>query len=154
MPDYYNSAYTGAQIDGAIGAVRTKETTWDGKQDALVSGTNIKTINGSTILGSGDISVGGDSYTLSAGATADEVVLNKNSSALNTVTVNNVANATSATNATNDANGNPIAGTYVNKAGDTMSGNLTVNAEITANKINEGAFHWVISNGYLILQRD
>lgn len=27
----YNSAYTGAQIDAAIGAVREKEATWDGK---------------------------------------------------------------------------------------------------------------------------
>lgn len=31
----YNGAYTGAQIDAAIGAVRNKETTWDGKQDKL-----------------------------------------------------------------------------------------------------------------------
>lgn len=31
----------------------------DTKQDALVSGTNIKTINGESILGSGDITVGG-----------------------------------------------------------------------------------------------
>ena len=34
----YNSAYTGAQVDAAVGAVRNKETTWDGKQNAL-SGT-------------------------------------------------------------------------------------------------------------------
>ena len=32
----------------------------ESKQDTLVSGTNIKTINGSSILGSGDISVGGE----------------------------------------------------------------------------------------------
>lgn len=31
-----------------------------GKQDALISGTNIKTINGSSILGSGDLTVGGN----------------------------------------------------------------------------------------------
>lgn len=38
------------------------KTTWSGKQDALVSGTNIKTINSQSILGSGDlvISGGGD----------------------------------------------------------------------------------------------
>ena len=29
------------------------------KQDTLVSGTNIKTINGTSILGSGDMTVGG-----------------------------------------------------------------------------------------------
>lgn len=30
------------------------------KQDALISGSNIKTINGSSILGNGDLTVGGD----------------------------------------------------------------------------------------------
>ena len=34
----YNSAYTGPQVDEAVGAVRKKESTWDSKQDAL-SGT-------------------------------------------------------------------------------------------------------------------
>ena len=32
----YNGAYTGAQVDEAIGAVRNKETTWDEKQDKLI----------------------------------------------------------------------------------------------------------------------
>ena len=31
----YNGAYTGQEIDQAIGAVRNKETIWDGKQDKL-----------------------------------------------------------------------------------------------------------------------
>lgn len=35
----------------------TEKSTWNGKQDALVSGTNIKTINSSSILGSEDILV-------------------------------------------------------------------------------------------------
>ena len=39
-----------------------------GKQDTLVSGTNIKTINGSSILGSGNITVGGSETTTSIGA--------------------------------------------------------------------------------------
>ena len=38
----------------------TEKTTWSGKQDALVSGTNIKTINNTSLLGSGDIEVGAD----------------------------------------------------------------------------------------------
>lgn len=33
----------------------------EGKQDTLVSGTNIKTLNGASVLGSGDLSVGGGS---------------------------------------------------------------------------------------------
>lgn len=36
----------------------TEKSTWNGKQEALVSGTNIKTINGSSILGSGNLDVG------------------------------------------------------------------------------------------------
>jgi hypothetical protein len=54
-------------------------TTWNGKQDALVSGTNIKTINNQTILGSGNISVGG-------GGTATDVKINGTS-----ITVSNEA---------------------------------------------------------------
>ena len=48
----------------------------NGKQDTLVSGTNIKTINGNSVLGSGDLTIGGGgipyiaSYDTSATATA------------------------------------------------------------------------------------
>ena len=47
---------------------------WNDKQDALVSGTTIKTINGESLLGSGDISVGGG-YTAGYGIdiTDDEI---------------------------------------------------------------------------------
>lgn len=31
----YNSAYTGPQVDAVVGAVREKESAWDGKQDKL-----------------------------------------------------------------------------------------------------------------------
>jgi len=37
----------------------TEKSTWNAKQDALVSGTNIKTINSATILGSGNLVVTG-----------------------------------------------------------------------------------------------
>lgn len=37
----------------------TEKTTWSGKQDALVSGTNIKTINNQSLLGSGNITISG-----------------------------------------------------------------------------------------------
>lgn len=33
----YNSQYTGAQIDEAIGDVREKKDTWDGKQDKITA---------------------------------------------------------------------------------------------------------------------
>lgn len=36
-PTVYNSQYTGAQIDEAIGDVRNNKAAWSGKQDALLS---------------------------------------------------------------------------------------------------------------------
>lgn len=46
---------------GALSA--TDWSTFNGKQAALVSGTNIKTVNGTTLLGSGDVGVGVTSVT-------------------------------------------------------------------------------------------
>ena len=41
---------------------------WDNKQDLLVSGTNIKTINNTSLLGSGNIDIqGGESYSAGTG---------------------------------------------------------------------------------------
>jgi hypothetical protein len=42
-----------------LGTVITSHQDISGKQDKLVSGTNIKTINGASILGSGDLDIGG-----------------------------------------------------------------------------------------------
>lgn len=41
----------------------TEKSTYAGKQDALVSGTNIKTINGSSVLGSGNLAIIGVDVT-------------------------------------------------------------------------------------------
>jgi hypothetical protein len=51
-------------VDGYLSA--TDWTTFNGKQDALVSGTNIKTVNSTTLLGSGNIAV---EPTITAGTT-------------------------------------------------------------------------------------
>lgn len=45
----------------------TARTGLSNKQDTLVSGTNIKTINGTSLLGSGNIEVGGESSSYTAG---------------------------------------------------------------------------------------
>lgn len=50
--------YDVQKIDGSVLHLRN----FDGKQDALVSGENIKTINGESILGSGDMVVGKITY--------------------------------------------------------------------------------------------
>lgn len=52
-----NDVLTGHTADTTIHVTSSDKTTWSGKQDALVSGTNIKTINGTSILGSGDLEV-------------------------------------------------------------------------------------------------
>lgn len=45
----------------------TEKSTWNGKQDALVSATNIKTVNSTSLLGSGNVAV---EPTIAAGTTA------------------------------------------------------------------------------------
>jgi hypothetical protein len=53
----FSISQSGASTNGFLSS--TDWNTFNSKQDALVSGTNIKTINGSTVLGSGDLVVGG-----------------------------------------------------------------------------------------------
>lgn len=52
-----------AEIEQVIGDVAALQTDIEGKQDTLVSGTNIKTINGESVLGSGDIVISGGGST-------------------------------------------------------------------------------------------
>lgn len=52
----------------------TEKSTWGAKQDALSSGTNIKTINGSSVLGSGDITIS------AGGAGSDTTAIHKDAS--------------------------------------------------------------------------
>lgn len=77
----YTGTITGITMNGAskgtsgvvnLGTVITAHQDISGKQDKLVSGTNIKTINGNSILGSGDIGffnyvqISGATYTISS----------------------------------------------------------------------------------------
>ena len=59
----FNLPTASATNRGALSS--TDWTTFNGKQPLLVSGTNIKTVNSTSILGSGDISVGVTSVTAS-----------------------------------------------------------------------------------------
>ena len=52
-----NNVLTAHTANTDIHVTTTDKSTWSGKQDALVSGTNIKTINNQSILGSGNIDV-------------------------------------------------------------------------------------------------
>lgn len=46
-------------LDSALTDIENVETSVADKQDTLVSGTNIKTVNGNSLLGSGNIEIGG-----------------------------------------------------------------------------------------------
>ena len=48
-------------IGGTISDQADLQTEFGTKQDTLVSGTNIKTVNGSSLLGAGDLSISGSS---------------------------------------------------------------------------------------------
>ena len=50
-----NDVLTAHTADTTIHVTSSDKTTWDGKQEALVSGTNIKTVGGNSLLGSGNI---------------------------------------------------------------------------------------------------
>lgn len=52
-----------------IHVTASDKSTWSGKQDALVSGTNIKTINNESLLGSGNIALTTEEKEVSIGTT-------------------------------------------------------------------------------------
>lgn len=54
-----------SEIDGIAANVSALQTAMDGKQPTLVSGTNIKTINGNSILGEGNLAIEGGGIDLS-----------------------------------------------------------------------------------------
>jgi hypothetical protein len=132
-------------------AVVKKHTPVDisGKQDTLVSGTSIKTVNSTSLLGSGDIVIGGavDSVNTQTGAvvlntddiaegtnkyvTSAEKTILSNTSGVNTGDQDISGIATNASNITNK----------VSKAGDTMTGNLYIEGGDTTEFIvgNAGA---------------
>lgn len=64
--DYTNGQAASGSTKGFL--TSADWTTFNGKQDALVSGTNIKTVNSTSLLGSGNVSV---EPVISAGTTSD-----------------------------------------------------------------------------------
>ena len=91
-----NNTITGAQIiagasgggatwggiTGLLPAQTDLQTALNAKQDTLVSGTNIKTINSTSLLGSGDITISGASPYTTVGNSAGILV---NNSTANTI---------------------------------------------------------------------
>jgi hypothetical protein len=117
----FNNAGTGA-VSGTTfngSAAQTISTNTIGAQPTLTSGTNIKTINGSSILGSGDLVV--------SGAAVSEVI-NIASSSATAVTYNTYIVITSGITLTLPAT--PTAGLWVNVS-NRSTGNFTIGRNAT-----------------------
>lgn len=95
------TTYTKTEVDNAITAATST------KQDTLVSGTNIKTINNESILGSGNITIqggggkavsGGTNISITTGATADTInctlPISRGQSGYNSLSLGNMSDAT------------------------------------------------------------
>lgn len=62
-----NGALTAHTSDTTVHVTAAEKSTWNNKQDELISGTNIKTINNTSLLGSGNIDIQGGGGSYSAG---------------------------------------------------------------------------------------
>ena len=88
--------YSKEQIDTKIEAIDSEiemiNTEMETKQDTLISGTNIKTINGNSILGEGDIEITGTQlkYITFSGAPEATVFQDTDIVIVNAMTVNSV----------------------------------------------------------------
>ena len=83
----------------------TDWSTFNGKQSALVSGTNIKTVSGTTLLGSGDLGTIGTAYGgtgLTGFTSANNAIYSTSSSALRAGTLPIAAGGTAQTSFTSD----------------------------------------------------
>jgi hypothetical protein len=119
---------TGSNVDGSMDQNSTTSAL-SGKQATLVSGTNIKTVGGSSLLGSGDISVGiGTITALTGGVTA---------SGTGSVSATVVTNAnltgpiTSVGNATSVASQTGTGSTFVMSASPALTGSPTAPTQTT-----------------------
>lgn len=133
----------------------TDWNTFNGKQDALVSGTNIKTINSNSLLGAGNISVGTVtsvaeltlgttgtdlSSTVANGTTTPVITLNVPTasatnrgalSAADWTTFNNKGNGTvTSVSGTGTVSGLTLTGTVTSSGSLTLGGNLSITADM------------------------
>ena len=90
-----HSAYRKAEVNGMVDAVATAVTTLagelDGKQDVLIDGVSIKTVNSASLLGAGDIVISGGA----TGAGTDRIFWENDKTVTADYTIAAAKNATS-----------------------------------------------------------
>lgn len=128
-----------AVVDGYL--TNTDWSTFNAKQAALISGTNIKTVNSTTLLGSGDVSVGVTSVSGTAPVVSSGGATPAISMAAATTSVDGYLTLTD----WNTFNNKQAAGTYVNSVSATSP--LTSTGGVTPTLAMPAATSSV--NGYL-----
>ena len=90
-----NNALTAHTANTTVHVTEADKNTWNNKQDTLVSGTNIKTINNQSLLGSGNIDIqsGSDINVVQTTGASTTDVMSQNAV---TTQLNNKANKTAA----------------------------------------------------------
>lgn len=167
----YSRYHTGVTIDTSNGNLNAPTISENGTalsskyQPTLVSGTNIKTINGNSLLGSGDLEVGGGSATdvkvngtsITSGGVANIVTESAYNASTNKIaTKNDITKANAGlSNVANErqysANNPPPTPTNMmtTNTTQTISGAKTFTSDITAYKSALGYNGFVIrQNGY------
>lgn len=140
---YRDENPSGAVVGSSATQTLTNKTidiasnTLTGVQASLVSGTNIKTINGATVLGSGDLEVGGGSLILvdevnaSASSTVELVGMDSTYKSYMIVASNLVMSAGNSISFTIQQGGSYLTtGYYGNRAGRFSGGTTQTNAQI------------------------
>lgn len=128
----FTSKYTGSQVEAKLDAV-------ENKQDRLVSGTNIKTINGEDILGEGDIAIGGGGDTEELELVTAAAITDLDSRIKGLVSKDNSiqANITSIEGDITTLQNTKATKTEVNEADDNIIGEIEDNEKVTAAALNE-----------------
>lgn len=140
----YNSQYTGAQIDEAIGDVRGNKAAWSGKQDALLSSgakvgdlIKVKAVDASGKPTAWEIAVAGTDYLKTAPVTS----VNGKTGAVNVsksdVGLGNVDNVSINTRLNRTTNVNAADTNYTAL----MARGMSLNASETTPAVN-GAIAW------------
>jgi len=132
-------AAASAVVDGYL--TNTDWSTFNAKQAALISGTNIKTVNSTTLLGSGDVSVGVTSVSGTAPVVSSGGATPAISMAAATTSVDGYLTSTD----WNTFNNKQASGTYVNSVSATSP--LTSTGGVTPTLAIPAATSSV--NGYL-----
>lgn len=124
----YTSKHKGAQIEAYLDSVPNK-------QDRLVSGVNIKTVNGQDILGEGDITIegGGDTSSLEKVVAAGLTDLDARLKRL----VNEYSAIKAGIKALQDDSKTRATKEEVKQSDDNITAEMTSNERVTAAALNE-----------------